>query len=232
MNIPNHVGFILDGNGRWAKEKGLSRSEGHQVGFENLKELSKYIFNKGVKVLSVYAFSTENFKRSKEEVDFLMNLFVKKFKQYAEELKKNDIKVVFSGRREEPLPKKVIKSMKEAEELTKECSTGIFNVCVNYGSRAEIIDAIKKIVNDNIDVNELTEEEFAKYLYQDLPPLDLLIRTSGEIRLSNYMLYQAAYAEFYFPDTYFPDFKKEDFDKAILVYNKRDRRFGAIKESE
>lgn len=231
MKMPNHVGFILDGNGRWAKERGLSRSEGHQEGFENLKELSKYIFNRGVKILSVYAFSTENFKRSKEEVDFLMNLFVKKFKEYAKELKENNIKVVFSGRREEPLPRKVIEAMKESEEITKDCDSGIFNICINYGSHAEIIDAVKKIVKDNIDVEALDEETFNKYLYQDLPPLDLLIRTSGEVRLSNYMLWQAAYAEFYFPETYFPAFKNEDFDKAIEAYNNRDRRFGGIKES-
>jgi len=230
MKIPNHVGFILDGNGRWAQEKGLSRSEGHQKGFENLKSLSKYIFEKGVKVLSVYAFSTENFKRSKEEVDFLMNLFIKKFKEYAQELKEKDIKVVFSGRREAPLPKKVIESMTEVEHITSDCKTGILNICINYGAHAEIIDAIKKIIQDNIDVNNLDETTFNKYLYQDLPPIDLLIRTSGEMRLSNYMLWQSAYAEFYFPETYFPAFKEADFDKALEIYNNRDRRFGGIKK--
>lgn len=232
MNIPTHVGFILDGNGRWAKEKGMTRSEGHQAGFDNLKNLSKYIFNKGVKILSVYAFSTENFKRSNKEVDFLMNLFTKAFKEYANELKENGIKVVFSGRKSEPLPKAVIKTMEEAEALTKDCDKGIFNICINYGSRFEIIDAVKRITEDKIESKNITEELFNKYLYQDLPPIDLLIRTSGELRLSNFMLWQSAYAEFYFPQIYFPAFKESDFDDAIDIYNDRDRRFGGIKEEK
>jgi len=230
LNIPNHIGFILDGNGRWAKERGMSRSAGHQAGFDNLVSLSKYIFNRGVKVLSVYAFSTENFKRSKAEVDFLMNLFVKAFKKHAEDLKENNVKVVFSGRREEPLPKEVIKAIEEAEEMTKDCTSGIFNICVNYGGHTEIVDAVKNIVNDGIEVEDINEELFNKYLYQDLPPVDLLIRTSGELRLSNFLLWQSAYAEFYFPDTYFPDFNEEKFEEALLEYNKRDRRFGGIKD--
>ena len=228
--MPNHVGFILDGDGRWAKESGISRSAGHQAGFDNLVNLSKHIFKRGVKVLSVYAFSTENFKRSKEEVDFLMKLFVKAFKRYAEDLKENDVKVVFSGRRSEPLPKEVIKVMEEAEEITKDCSSGIFNICVNYGGHAEIVDAVKNIVNDGIKVENINEELFNKYLYQDLPPVDLLIRTSGELRLSNFLLWQSAYAEFYFPDTYFPDFNEEKFEEALLEFNKRNRRFGGIKD--
>lgn len=231
MNIPNHVGFILDGNGRWAKERGLSRSKGHEAGFENLKKLSKYIFSKGVKVLSVYAFSTENFKRSKEEVDFLMSLFEKAFTDYAKELKENDIKVVFSGRRDEPLPKSVIKVIEECESYTENCNSGILNICINYGSQYEIIDAVKNIIENNVAASELTPELFSKYLYQDLPPLDLLIRTSGEYRLSNFMLYQAAYTEFYFPNINFPAFSESDFDDAINVYNGRDRRFGGIKNN-
>ena len=230
LNIPNHVGFILDGNGRWAKERGMSRSAGHQAGFDNLVNLSKYIFEKGVKVLSVYAFSTENFKRSKQEVDFLMNLFVKAFKKYALELKENYVKVVFSGRRYSPLPKEVINTIEECEEITKECSKATLNICVNYGGHAEIVDAVKNIVSDGIKEENITEELFNKYLYQDLPPVDLLIRTSGELRLSNFLLWQSAYAEFYFPDTFFPAFDNKEFDKAILEYNKRNRRFGGIKD--
>ena len=230
VNIPNHVGFILDGNGRWAVERGLSRSAGHQAGFDNLVNLSKYIFKRGVKVLSVYAFSTENFKRSKIEVDFLMTLFVKAFKKYALELKENDVKVVFSGRRAEPLPKDVIKAIEECEILTKDCNSGILNICVNYGGQAEIVDAVKNIVSDGIDVEDINEELFNKYLYQDLPPVDLLIRTSGELRLSNFLLWQSAYAEFYFPETYFPAFTSDKFEEALLEYNKRNRRFGGIKD--
>jgi len=230
VNIPNHVGFILDGNGRWAEERGLSRSAGHQAGFDNLVNLSKYIFRRGVKVLSVYAFSTENFKRSKIEVDFLMNLFVRAFKKYAEELKENNVKVVFSGRRENPLPAEVIKTIEECEKITEDCTSGILNICVNYGGHAEIVDAVKKIVNDGVKVEDINEELFNKYLYQNLPPVDLLIRTSGELRLSNFLLWQSAYAEFYFPDTYFPAFTPEKFEEALLEYNKRNRRFGGIKD--
>ncbi len=234
MEIPKHVAFILDGNGRWAKEKGLTRSEGHRAGFSRLHDLCKYIINKGVKVFSVYAFSCENFKRSKEEVSFLMELFVKGFKKYSKELKRENIKIVFSGIKDYPLPERVIKIMEEVEEETKDNEKGIFNICINYDGRKEIVDATKRIVNDvldkKLDKDLINEDLFNKYLYQNLPPIDLLIRTSGEYRLSGFMLYQASYAEFYFPKTYFPAFQNEDFDKALEIYNDRERRFGGIKE--
>ena len=232
LKIPNHVGIILDGNGRWATERGLSRSEGHKVGFEILKKISTYILSKGVKILSIYAFSTENFKRSKEEVDFLMNLFIKKFNSESSYFNKKNIKVVFSGKREEPLPKKVIDAINKMEESTKNNTAGILNICINYGGHSEIIDATKRIAQQykegNISLDTITEETFNKYLYQDLSPIDFLIRTSGENRISNFMLWQLSYAEFYFPKTYFPDFNEKEFDKAILEFNKRDRRFGGI----
>lgn len=234
MNIPTHVGFILDGNGRWAKERGLKRSEGHKAGFDNLNSLCKYIINKGVKVLSVYAFSTENFNRSEEEVNYLMRLFVKGFKQYRKDLMEENIKVVFSGIREHPLPKDVIKEIEETEEYTKNNTRGIFNVCVNYDGQMEIVDATKKIIED-VKNGELKETDvdknvFNRYLYQNLAPIDLLIRTSGEYRLSGFMLWQSTYAEFYFPEIHFPAFTTKDFDDALEVYNNRDRRFGGIKE--
>lgn len=229
LNMPNHVAIIVDGNGRWAKEKGLSRMKGHDAGFENLKKMGKYILSHGVKVLSVYVFSTENFKRDKEEVDHLTDLFVLMFRKEKNFFMKNNIKVVFSGR-DEPLPKKVISAKKKLEELTKNNTGGIFNVCLNYGGRAEIVDATKKIVETGIDVTDIDEDTFKKYLYQDLPDVDLMIRTSGEVRLSNFLLWQNSYAEFYFPEVKFPDFSEEDFYDAILVYNKRDRRFGGIKK--
>lgn len=227
LKIPNHVAIILDGNGRWAKERGMNRSKGHEAGFKNLKKLSKYILSKGIKILSVYAFSTENFNRSTEEVDFLMNLFVKGFKKEKNYFNKENIKVVFSGRREN-LRKDVLISIDELTDLTKNNTGGILNICLNYGGRFEIIDACKKIIESNIKINDIDEELFSKYLYQDLPPIDLLIRTSGEIRISNFMLWQMSYAEFYFPTTYFPDFNEKEFDKAIIEYTKRDRRFGKI----
>ena len=232
LKIPNHVAFILDGNGRWAQERGLTRSQGHEAGFENLKRLSEYIFSRGVKVLSVYAFSTENFKRSEQEVSFLMNLFEQKFKEYAELMKKKNIKVVFSGKKENPLPAKVIQLMVEIEEETRQNTSGILNICVNYGGHLEIVEATKKISRlvkeGKLNVEDITEDSFYHYLFQDLPPVDFLIRTSGELRVSNFMLYQISYAEMYFPKVYFPAFNEQCFDEAILVYNHRERRFGGI----
>ena len=228
MNIPQHVAIILDGNGRWAKAKGMPRNYGHAQGSKNVEKICEEAWCMGIKYLTVYAFSTENFKRSKEEVDFLMNLFIKKFTKEFDFCMKKNIKVVFSGR-EKPLPKKVYKAMIELEEKTKNNTGGVFNVCLNYGGHAEIIDACKKIALDSsLNIEELNEEIFNKYLYNDLPPIDFMIRTSGECRISNFMLWQLSYAEFYFPDTYFPDFDEKEFDKAILAYNKRDRRFGGI----
>ena len=230
LKIPNHVAIIVDGNGRWAKERNLPRMKGHDAGFENLKELGKYVLSKGIKILSVYVFSTENFKRDKEEVNHLMDLFVLMFKRDKNFFMKNNIKVVFSGR-EEPLPKKVIEAKKKLTKLTENNTGGILNVCLNYGGRAELIDATKKIIKDNIAEEEIDEKLFSKYMYQDLPDVDLMIRTSGELRLSNFLLWQNSYAEFYFPKTYFPDFKEKDFDQAIIEYTKRDRRFGGIKNN-
>lgn len=230
LKIPNHVAIIVDGNGRWAKEKGLPRSLGHDAGFKRLKEIVSYAFDKNIKVVSVYVFSTENFKRSKEEVDHLMNLFVNGFKKDKFYLKEN-IKVVFSGRKE-PLRQDVLEAMDKIVNDTKNNTKGILNICLNYGSRSEIIDATKKIVNDiengKLNIDEINEDMYHKYLYQDLPDIDLMIRTSGELRLSNFLLWQNSYAEFYFPKTYFPDFTKKEFDKALIEYTSRDRRFGSI----
>lgn len=232
LKIPYHVGIILDGNGRWATERGLKRSEGHKAGFETLKILSKHVFTRGVKVLSVFAFSTENFNRTKDEVDYLMNLFLKGFKSSIKEFNKNNIKVVFSGRKE-PLSDKVYESMKSLEKETLNNTGGVLNICLNYGGQTEIVDTTKKLINDVLDgkikAEDITPEIFMKNLYNDLPPIDFLIRTSGEIRISNFMLFSLAYAEMYFPHTYFPDFKEDEFDKALEEYTKRDRRFGKNK---
>lgn len=233
MKKINHVAIILDGNGRWATKKGLSRSMGHKAGFDNLKKLSKHIFKKGIKILSVFAFSTENFKRDKEEVDYLMDLLVNKFKSLVD--KKDNIKIVFSGRRDN-LREDVLRTMEEIEELTKNNTDHIFNICFNYGGRAEIIDATKKIVKEckegKLKIEEINEELYKKYLYNEMCDIDLLIRTSGEYRISNYMLYQLSYSEMYFPDVLFPDFNDKEFDKAIESYNNRDRRFGGINNKE
>ncbi len=229
--IPNHVGIIMDGNGRWAKERGHIRSFGHKKGAENLKKLCVYMKDKGVKYISLYAFSTENFKREQKEVDFLMNLFMKVFNNEKDFIIKNKIRVLFSGRKE-PLPKNVLDSMDKIMEETKHFTDATMNICLNYGSVYEIVDTTKKLCemykNGDIELDNITPDFFQENLYQNLPPLDFVIRTSGELRLSNFMMYQASYAEFYFPSVYFPDFDEKEFDKAILAFNHRDRRFGGI----
>ena len=229
LNIPNHVAIILDGNRRWAKKRGMKPQEGHYKGFTNLENLADYVFSKGVKVLSVYAFSTENFSRAKDEVDYLMDLFAVAFKKYFDRQNKKNVKIVFSGRRE-PLPVKVLKMIDEVTEKTKDNTGPIFNICVNYGGRPEIVDTTKKICemvkNGDISIDDIDEDLFTKNLYQDLPPIDLMIRTSGEVRLSNFLLWQNAYAEFYFPEVEFPGFDEAEFDKALEVFDKRNRRFG------
>lgn len=231
--VPSHVAIIMDGNGRWAKNRGLKRTNGHKKGAEALKKISEYVYDKHIKILSVFAFSTENWKRDKEEVDYLMNLFIKAFKENFEVVKKKNVKVIFSGVKEK-LSDKVIKQMDKMMEDTKDNKNGIFNICLNYGGQDEIVEATKKIskevVNGNIDIKDINKDMFNKYLFNDLPPIDLLIRTSGEYRISNFMLWQMAYAELYFTDTLWPDFDEKEFDKALDSYNKRDRRFGGVKE--
>ena len=230
--IPNHVGIIMDGNGRWAVERGKTRTYGHKTAVSTLKDLCVHMVDVGVKYASLYAFSTENFKRDIKEVDFLMNLFISTFNKEFDFLKKKKVRIVFSGRRE-PLPKRVLEAMDNLVEETKENEELVLNICLNYGSHAEIVDTTKKICElykeGKIELDDINEELISKNLYQDLPPLDFVIRTSGELRLSNFMMYQASYAEFYFPKVYFPDFNNEEFDKAILEFNKRNRRFGGVK---
>ena len=227
--IPNHVGIIMDGNGRWAQKRGLARSLGHKAGADNLLSLCKHISKVGVKYLSLYAFSTENFKREAGEVNYLMNLFIELFNSKLRELSDNNVKVIFSGRRD-PLPEKVLKAMDEVVTYSENNTGLILNICINYGGRAEIVDMTKKLCELYKD-NEITLEDIDydlvnKNLYHELPDVDLVIRTSGELRISNFMLYQSSYAEYYFPETLFPDFNEEEFDKAILEFNKRNRRFG------
>ena len=231
MIVPNHVGIIVDGNGRWATQKGKKRSEGHLAGSKNLDNLCQCIFDKGVKILSLYVFSTENFKRSDEEVNYLMDLFIKKFKNDFKIFNKKDIKIVFSGRRE-PLRQEILDIINDITYKTKDNKSGILNFCLNYGSHAEIIDAVKKInkdiINNKLVIDELNDDIFKNYLYNNLPDVDLLIRTGGEVRLSNFMLWQCAYAELYFTDILFPDFNEAELEKALDSYSKRDRRYGGI----
>ncbi len=230
--IPNHIGIIMDGNGRWAQEKGMIRTMGHKKAIETLRELLIHMADVGVKYCSLYAFSTENFKRDVSEVEFLMNLFIVAFQKEIEFLKSMKVRVVFSGRKN-PLPEKVLEVMDKIVEDTKNNDKLVLNICLNYGSHAEIVDTTKKICemykSGKISLDDVNEELFESNLYNNLPPLDFVIRTSGELRLSNFMMWQASYAEFYFPKTYFPDFNSKEFDKAILEFNKRNRRFGGVK---
>ena len=230
--IPNHIGIIMDGNGRWAVKRGLTRTMGHKKAVSNLKELCIHMVDMGVPYCSLYAFSTENFKRDKKEVDFLMNLFISSFQKEFDFLKDKNVKVVFSGR-EDPLPKEVLAAMKKIMDDTKNNTGLVLNICINYGAVSEIEDMVKKICleykNGDISIDDINSDYILKNMYQDLPRLDFVIRTSGEMRLSNFMLYQASYAEFYFPEVLFPDFDNKEFDKAIEVFNKRNRRFGGIK---
>lgn len=223
LNIPKHVAIIVDGNRRWAKKNGKSSAQGHNEGLKNLKIISEYVFKKGIKYLSLFVFSTENFKRSENEVKHLMNLFIKTFKKECNFFKEKNIKIVFSSKRDN-LDKEVLEAIETTEKITKNCTGGICNICLNYGGQTEIVDAVNNIIKDKLE--NITIEDFENYLYQNLPPIDLMIRTSGEIRISNFMLWQLTYAELHFTNTYFPDLTKEEIDEILLNYSKRDRRYG------
>lgn len=229
--LPNHIGIIMDGNGRWATKRGLARSLGHKAGADNLKKLLKHIYSRNIKYVSIYAFSTENFKRSKEEVGYLMDLAIKMFLKEAKVFISEKIKVIFSGSKEN-LRADVIKAMTSIEKSTEEFTERTLNICFNYGGRCEIVDAFKKIIeqlnNKKINMSDVNEELITNNMYQKLPPLDFVIRTSGELRTSNFMIWQSTYAEYYFPKVLFPDFDEEEFDIAIEEYFKRKRRFGGV----
>ncbi len=231
--IPKHIAIILDGNGRWAKKRHMPRTYGHQVGVENIRKIALAASDMGVKALSVYAFSTENWSRPKDEVDFLMKLpgeFEKKFK---DDFKKHDIRVMFSGRKTH-LSQENLDILERITKNTKDRLGLTLNICFDYGSQIEITEAVKKIAEDvlsgKLKISDIQPKSIEDNLYtKDLPKLDLLIRPSGEVRLSNYMLWQAAYAELYFCKTYWPAFSKKDLQEAIEEFNRRERRFGGLK---
>lgn len=232
MNI-NHLAIIVDGNGRWAKERGLIRSEGHKAGAKNLEKLILYISrNKLANYLSLYVFSTENFARDEKEVNYLMELFLKWFKTVKDKYSKENIKVLFSGNKG-LLNREIVDAIKKLEENTKNNTGLVVNFCLSYGGREEITTMAKKIsqkvLDGKINIEDINEKLVSENMYYELPDIDFLIRTSGENRISNFMLWQISYAEFYFPMTYFPDFDEKCLDEAIKEYQKRDRRFGKIK---
>ena len=230
--IPQHVAVIMDGNGRWAKEQGKPRTYGHYAGAERLKEIVRIADNIGVKALSAYAFSTENWKRPAAEVNFIMKLLDRYLTNEIETFQKNNVCVRFMGSRE-GLPKNVQEKMDNAIQQTKHNTGIILNLAINYGGQAEILQAVKKIaaeVKDGLlSIDEINLTSFENYLYtKDLPPLDLLIRTGGDSRVSNFMLWQIAYAEIWNTEIYWPDFSSEYFLQAVRDFQKRDRRFGGL----
>ena len=230
--IPQHVAVIMDGNGRWAKEQGKPRTYGHYAGAERLKEIVRIADNIGVKALSAYAFSTENWKRPAAEVNFIMKLLDRYLTNEIETFQKNNVCVRFMGSRE-GLPKNVQEKMDNAIQQTKHNTGIILNLAINYGGQAEILQAVKKIaaeVKDGLlSIDEINLTSFENYLYtKDLPPLDLLIRTGGDSRVSNFMLWQIAYAEIWNTEIYWPDFSSEYFLQAVRDFQNRDRRFGGL----
>lgn len=231
-SLPKHIAIIMDGNGRWAKKRHLPRTAGHREGMERVKEIVEVASNLGIKYLSLYAFSTENWKRPKNEIDGLMRLLVQYLRNELNALNKNNVKIIVLGDISK-LPNTPQNEIIKAVNRTKNNTGMILNIALNYGGRNEIIKSVKDILKDykigKIDIDSLDEDLFKKYLYtKDQPDPDLLIRPSGELRISNFMLYQIAYTEFWFSDIYWPDFKEEHFYKAIIDYQKRDRRFGGI----
>lgn len=236
LKIPQHVALILDGNGRWAKKRHLPRTYGHKVGSQNVEDMLTVVDDFGIKYFTVYAFSTENWKRSKDEVDTLMGILRSYLKNCVKKSMKNNVRCRVIGRREELSPD-IVESIVNLEETTKN-NTGLnFTIAINYGGRDEITRAVRKIAqqieNGEISAEDVSEELISKNLdTYELPDPDLLIRTSGEQRLSNYLPWQLVYSEFYFTDTFWPDFHKEELMQAILKYNKRDRRYGGVKEDK
>lgn len=232
LHIPNHVAIILDGNGRWAKKKKMPRNYGHTQGSRNVEKMCEIAYNKGIKYLTVYAFSTENWKRPKEEVDALMKLLQNYLETSVKRSMKNNMRVRIIGDKSK-LSEEISKSIAKVEDATKN-NTGLnFQVAINYGSRDEILRAAKALAMDikmnNKDMNEIDETAFSLYLdTEDIPDPDLLIRTSGEQRLSNFLLWQSAYTELYFTEVLWPDFDEKELQKAIEYYSSRNRKFGAI----
>lgn len=228
--LPKHVGIIIDGNGRWAKKRGLPRTVGHDAGFDNLTKILRHAFELNIDTLSVFCFSTENWNRPQKEVDHLMEIFRKAFDKDFDELLGSDTRLYISGDYTR-FPSDIVEKIENLLEKTKDNTSHKLNICINYGSHDEILRAVNNIIKDG--VKEVNKEIFNSYLYTaELPPLDFIIRTSGEQRLSNFMLWQAGYAELYFDEVKWPAFTNKRFDKAMIEFQSRDRRYGAIKEKK
>ncbi len=226
MSTINHLGIIMDGNRRWAKNNGLLPQQGHQKGYNKLLEVGQWCLDKNIKILTVYAFSTENWKRSEKEVGFLMKLLKKALTEEVDKFNKEGIRIKFLGTREK-LSKDLIKSIENIEEITKNNKNGVINLCFNYGGRLEIVEAVKEIVKKGFKPEEVTEELITQNTWMgDIGDPELIIRTSGEKRLSGFLTWQSVYSEFYFTNIHWPDFSKQELDKAIKDFENRNRKFG------
>jgi undecaprenyl diphosphate synthase len=226
--LPGHIAFILDGNGRWAEQRGLPRLEGHRAGVKNVRPILKYLDQKGIRCVTLYTFSTENWNRPAEEVNGIFGILERIIAREARELHKKGARIRHIGSMDGISPK-LQKSVRRASELTQNNTGMIINFAFNYGGRAEILDAVRKFIAGGEPVGSLGEESFGKYLHTTgLPDVDLVIRTGGEIRTSNFLIWQAAYAEYYFTPVLWPDFNESEMEKALLAYSRRRRRFGGL----
>jgi len=228
--LPRHIAIVMDGNGRWAAKRSLPRTAGHAAGAETFRRVATYCKNIGIEYLTVYAFSTENWKRTADEIEAIMGLLEKYLYESLEKMEKDRVKMKFLGDTSVLSPK-LRELIAETEEVSKKYDGVQVNVCLNYGSRDEILRAVERYAAEHQNRDEpLTEEVFSKYLYTaDIPDPDLVIRPSGEYRLSNFLLWQSAYSEYYFTDCLWPDFSERELDKAIVAYQSRERRFGGVK---
>lgn len=229
--MPRHVAIVMDGSGRWAQRRGLPRTEGHGAGEESLVDTTYGALALGVKALTVFAFSTENWRRPVDEVRYLMNFNRGLLERRQHELHADGVRIVFSGRRDWRVPKGVLSRMDDAAALTQDNTRLTLNIAFNYGGRAEIVDAVRELVEEKVPARKIDEKKIKERLYHpELPDPDLVIRTSGEYRISNFLLWEMAYAELVFTDVLWPDFRREDLFAAVGEYQRRDRRFGGLDE--
>ncbi|MGH7704519.1 MAG: polyprenyl diphosphate synthase [Candidatus Dormibacteria bacterium] len=229
--LPRHIGIIMDGNGRWARERGLRRGAGHRAGIQSIRRVMEAADRAGVHCLTLYAFSTENWSRPRQEVATLMRLFEQTLRAEVDELHRNGVRIRVIGRREQ-LSSRLQQLVEEAEQRTQANPSGVLNVAINYGGRAEIVDGVRHLAAAGVDLTKLDEGEMAGALYTaGLPDPDLIIRTAGEMRTSNFLIWQAAYAELYVTQTYWPDFDAGDLEAALAEYAARVRRFGGVPEN-
>lgn len=227
-NLPVHIAAIMDGNGRWASSKGLPRTVGHKAGSEAFRKISEYLNDIGVKYFTVYAFSTENWKRPKDEVSAIMKLLKEYLLEAISDMAEKNIRLCFFGD-QTPLSDELKDLIRKTDEISKGCTGLTVNVCLNYGGRDEITRAVQAIINDGVKPEDITEKLISSYLYsKDTPDPDLIIRPGKEQRISNFLLWQCAYSEFYFTETLWPDMNEEEMNKAIISFQKRKRRFGGI----